>query len=52
VDIQDIQTRIFVGMRELNLAVNATWSEKRIVQNVNSVCCHDNLNILSCFEAI
>lgn len=38
-----IPAYLFIGRGKFNLPVNAAWSKKCRVQNVNTVCCHNNL---------
>jgi hypothetical protein len=52
VDFEDIQARIFVGVGEFNLAVNTARSQKSVVQDVDTVSCHDDFDVLTGFETI
>ena len=51
-DFQNVQTGILVGVRELDLAVDTARPEKGVVENVDSVCCHDDFDVLSGLESI
>ena len=52
VNLQNINSGIFIGVRELDLSVNSTGSEEGVIEDVDSVGCHDNLDVLSCFETV
>jgi hypothetical protein len=43
VDLQDLEARGLVGVRELDLAVDAPRAEERRVENVDPVCGHQDL---------
>ncbi len=43
VNLQNVETGAFIGVGELDLAVNPAGSQQRSVQDVDSVCCHQNL---------
>mmetsp|Transcript_35283 Transcript_35283/g.77247 ORF Transcript_35283/g.77247 Transcript_35283/m.77247 type:complete len:206 (+) Transcript_35283:531-1148(+) len=49
---QDIQTRLFAGIRELNLTINSPRSQQAIVQDINSVGGHDHLDSLRRLKSI
>ena len=46
------QPHLFIWGWEFNLSVNTSWSQKSRIQDVYAVCCHDNLDVLSCFKPI
>ena len=52
VNLEDINPSILVRIRELNLPINSTGSEQCIIQNIDSVCRHNNLDILGGLETI
>lgn len=52
VDAQDVETRVLVGRRELDLAVDAPGPQQGRVQDVHSVRGHYHLNVLLGLEAV
>ena len=51
-NFENLDARVLIGVRELNLSVNTTRTEQSIVKNVDSIGCHNNLDVLSGFETI
>eukprot|EP00955_Chlamydomonas_euryale_P009987 107350-Chlamydomonas_euryale.AAC.8 len=52
VDLEDVDARGLVGVRELNFAVNAARAQQRGVEDVNAVGCHEHLDLVGGFEAV
>mmetsp|Transcript_56794 Transcript_56794/g.164778 ORF Transcript_56794/g.164778 Transcript_56794/m.164778 type:complete len:390 (+) Transcript_56794:14-1183(+) len=52
VDLQNFQPRVLVRVRELDLPVDATRSEKRLIEDVDAVSGHDHLDVRRGFEAV
>mmetsp|Transcript_8153 Transcript_8153/g.18160 ORF Transcript_8153/g.18160 Transcript_8153/m.18160 type:complete len:277 (+) Transcript_8153:97-927(+) len=51
-DLQDLRARFFVWIGELHLAVDSPRSQQGVIQDVDTIRCHDNLDVLSCFKTI
>ena len=43
VNLQNVQTGLFVWRWELDLSINATRSQQSRIQNVDTIRCHDHL---------
>lgn len=52
VDFKNIKTSINSWIWEFNFSINSTWSEKSRIKNINSVCGHNNFDIIWLFESI
>mgnify|MGYP007096486916 CR=1 FL=1 len=51
-DFQDVKSGLLVRVGELNLSIDTAWTEQGIIENVDSVCCHDNLDLIGGFETV
>lgn len=52
VDLQDVKSSLFVGVGELYLSVDTAGAEQGIVQNIDSIGCHDDLDVCGRLETI
>lgn len=52
VDLEDFQTSLLVGKRNLDLPVKSTWPEKSRIEGVWPVRCHNKLNLAEGVETI
>ena len=51
-DFQNLKSGIYVWIWELYFSIDSTRSQQSRVENIDSVCCHNDFNSLSCFETI
>ena len=51
-DLENVETSILIWRRELDLAVNPSWSQESRVQDVDSVRGHDNLDVLRGLKSV
>jgi len=52
VDLQNIETGVLVGVWEHDLTIDTTWPHQGVVENVDTVSCHNDLDLLGRLEAV
>jgi len=52
VNAENVDTSLVVGVGEFNFAIDSTRSQQRIIQDVDSVSSHDDLDLLSSLKPV
>lgn len=51
-DLQNFDSGLDFWVRELNFTIYSAWTQQGRVQDVDSVCGHDDLDCLRCLEPV